>query len=238
MLRPRRPRGSLVTTGLIAALFALAFVVPPARVGAWVFGQYNGAQESLLFSMTNQARAASGAPPLRFSSALRSLARWRTKDMADRNYFAHEIPPDGRMVFAYMDQRGFSYVLAGENIGWNNAPDGQATQVIQRMFMDSPGHRANLLYRKWDSMGIGAYKGTDGIIRYCVLFMQSKRALGSVPAGLAEAAPPRTWLAAASPRSTLTAGGAPTAAPGVGLDPAPDSVAAMLPRDLPGTAAA
>ena len=115
MLHAPRPRGWLVSIGLLTALLALAFVVPPARVGAWVSGQYNGAQESLLFSLTNQARAASGVAPLRFSSALRSLARWRTKDMADRNYFAHEIPPDGRMVFAYMDQRGFRYVLASSN---------------------------------------------------------------------------------------------------------------------------
>jgi uncharacterized protein YkwD len=228
MLRSHRPLSSLVSIGLIAALLALAFVVPPARVGAWASGQYNGAQESLLFSLTNQARAASGAPPLRLSSALRSLARWRSKDMADRNYFAHEIPPDGRMVFAYMDQRGLRYVLAGENIGWNNAPDGQATQVIQRMFMDSPGHRSNLLSHQWDSMGIGAFKGTDGIIRFTVLFMQSKRATGSAPAGFAAIAPPRT----------LAARGQATLLPAADPDLALGTIAATLPRDLPGTAAA
>jgi uncharacterized protein YkwD len=195
MLRAGRPRGSLVVSGFLAALVALAVVVPPARVDAWVSGQFNGAQESLLFSLTNQARAASGVAPLRFSSALRSVARWRSKDMADRNYFAHEIPPDGRMVFSYMDKRGLQYVLAGENIGWNNAPDGQATQLIHRMFMDSPGHRTNLLYRKWDSMGIGAFKGSDGIIRYTVLFMQSKGRVGSLPPVFAALDPPGTPLA-------------------------------------------
>jgi hypothetical protein len=41
--------------------------------------------------------------------------------------------------------------------------------------MESSGHRANILAKTWDSAGVGAYKGSDGAIRYTVLFMQSAK---------------------------------------------------------------
>lgn len=59
--------------------------------------------------------------------------------MSVRNYFSHEIPPHGLLVFHYMDLQKIPYVLAGENIGWDNAPDDQATATIEDMFMDSAG---------------------------------------------------------------------------------------------------
>ncbi len=40
------------------------------------------------------------------------------------------------MVFHYMDQRGIQYALAGENIGWDNASDDEATPMIQQMFYE------------------------------------------------------------------------------------------------------
>src|SRR3712207_8263379 len=55
-----------------------------------------------------------------------------------------------------------SYALAGENIGWNTYPDGDATAAIHDMFLDSDGHRKNILGKAWVVMGVGAYKGEDG----------------------------------------------------------------------------
>ncbi len=59
---------------------------------------------------------------------------------------------------------------AGENIGWNNYPDDIATAAIHKMFMDSSGHRANILGKAWDVIGIGAYKGPTGKKMWTVLF--------------------------------------------------------------------
>ncbi len=65
-------------------------------------------------------------------------------------------------------------VLAGDKIGWDNAADHQATPMIEQMFMNSPEHRSNILGAQWHSMNVGAHKGTDGKVLYCVLFKESK----------------------------------------------------------------
>ena len=55
--------------------------------------------------------------------------------MWDRNYFSHDIPnPPGGKVFDEIKRRGICYTVAGENIGRNNYPDDQSTQVnVQRL---------------------------------------------------------------------------------------------------------
>ncbi len=194
------------------AAVGLTPAIPGAQVvRAWDAGTFSSADESLLFTLTNQARASAGLAPLRNDGQLHSLAEWRAQDMSVRGYFSHEIPPQGYMVFHYMDQRGIQYVLAGENIGWDNASDDEATPMIQQMFMNSPEHRSNILGALWDSMGVGAYKGTDGKLMYCVLFMESK------PAATATAkpttAPSATAPATAAPRRTQAPTPGPTPAP-------------------------
>jgi uncharacterized protein YkwD len=227
MTRVHRPRGIALVGALLTLLLGLSFIAPGQPVAAWVSGQFNGAQESLLFSLTNQARADAGVPPVRFNSSLRSIARWRSQDMAVRGYFAHEIPPDGKSVFVYMQKKGLKYRMAGENIGWNNVPDNDATRYMQTLFMESEGHRANILARNWDSAGIGAFKGTDGAIRYTVLFMQSAKKPASQPASVARSlaggAPLPAGLVAAVVAGTGdvsgTIGGF---GPGWDLPPSPD----------------
>jgi hypothetical protein len=91
--------------------------------------------------------------------------------MIERDYFDHTIKGTGRHVWDVMDDRGFCYEIAGENIGWNmNWPDDQATGEIHRSFMGSPGHRENIMGAGWDTVGIGAYKGADGKAMWAVVF--------------------------------------------------------------------
>ena len=89
--------------------------------------------------------------------------------MITRDYFSHDIPGGGK-VFDVMSDRGYCYKVAGENIGWNNYPDDSATSAIQQMFMNSAGHRANIMGKTWDVIGIGAYKGPTGKKMWTVLF--------------------------------------------------------------------
>mgnify|MGYP003352255101 FL=1 len=142
----------------------------PRTVRAWESQTYAPTSETALFALTNQARAKVGLPSLRNDTALHTIARWRSKDMGDRGYFSHQIPPSGAMVFTYMTKRGYCYIYAGENIGWSTYPDETATQVIQQMFMDSPTHRDNILNAKWKAMGIGAYQAANGKKLWTVLF--------------------------------------------------------------------
>ena len=167
---------------IVAAAFALSAVgllaAPPATFG-WSADSYSSADESQLVALTNQARASAGLPALKVDATLKSIARWRSKDMAVRNYFDHKIPnPPGGNVFNEMDRRGYCYHVAGENIGWNNASDATATQKIMNAFMASPGHKANILGKGWDHIAVGAYKEANGNHYWTVLFSD---ACGSAP---------------------------------------------------------
>jgi len=150
-------RGRLAT--LVAAAFLAANVgvfALPAAVAAWDAGAFSAAAEAELFQLTNQARASAGLPALTLDSSLTSIARWRSKDMIVRDYFSHDIPGSGS-VFDVLQEKGYCFDLAGENIGWTTAGDDAAAQAVQVMFMNSAGHRANILGPAWNAVGIGAY---------------------------------------------------------------------------------
>ncbi len=214
----------------LALVFALTTVgwtlaVPAApSVAAWSTSTFSAPDETELFQLTNQARASDGLAPLRWDSQLQSIARWRAEDMSVRDYFSHQIPPEGYLVFHYMDQRGVQYVLAGENIGWNTASDDQATAYMQQMFMNSPTHRDNILNPAWDSMGVGAYKGSDGKLMYCVLFKQTYAA---------NATPKPTPRPTATPKPTPKPTPRPTATPQPTLRPVATPVGTPAPTPRP-----
>jgi uncharacterized protein YkwD len=166
-------------TTLAFAFTAIGLLSAPKTTFAWSSNSFSSADEQELISLTNQARVSHGLRALRVDSTLTSIARWRSKDMSVRNYFSHTIPnPPGGNVFREMDRRGYCYSLAGENIGWNTYPDDSATAEIQKMFMGSSGHRANILGSRWDHIGVGAYKGSDGKKIWTVLFADK---CGSAP---------------------------------------------------------
>ena len=160
-------------TAFAVALAAAGLLAVPSVAFAWDASSFNASAEQELYALTNQARASAGLPSLRIDSTVATLARWRSQDMEDRGYFSHNIPPSGKMVWDVMDQRGICYNLAGENIGWNNYPDDEATGQIQQSFMGSPDHRSNIVGRAWDEIGIGAYKGADGHMMYTVIFVDT-----------------------------------------------------------------
>ena len=123
---------------------ALGLLALPSATLAWSANTFSSGSEQQLLALTNQARSSAGRRTLAWDSALASIARWRSKDMIDRDYFSHDIPGRGK-VFDVMTSRGYCYRIAGENIGWNNYPDDVATAEIQQMFMASASHRQNIL---------------------------------------------------------------------------------------------
>jgi len=141
----------------------------PSPTSAWNGGSFSSASEAELVTLTNRSRASAGLRALIVDSALTSVARWRSKDMIDRDYFSHDIPGYGK-VWDKLHAIGYCYKGAGENIGWNNYPDDVATAAVHQAFMDSSGHRANILGAAWDHIGIGAYKGPTGKKMWTVLF--------------------------------------------------------------------
>jgi uncharacterized protein YkwD len=167
----RSPRRASLLAALAVAGAAVTNIAAVQPTLAWTGGTFNPASEQELFGDTNAARASAGMPALHWDSALAAIARSRSEDMIDRDYFSHNIPPTGEMVWDVMDQDGYCYNVAGENIGWNlNWPDDQATYQIEQSFLGSPEHRDNILGVAWNSIGIGAFKGDDGKIMWTVLF--------------------------------------------------------------------
>lgn len=215
---------------LVAVLFAVTSVVglaQPTSALAWDEGAFNSSSEKDLVALTNRSRAAAGLRSLKVDSALTAIARWRSKDMIARDYFSHDIPGYGS-VFKKLDAKGYCYKLAGENIGWNTYPDDTATAAIHKMFMDSTGHRRNILHKAWDVMGVGAYQGPDGKKMWTVLFADK---CGGTAAATPRPTPKPTPRPTVKPKPTVKATPRPTPKPTP--EPTPEPTPAPTPTPSP-----
>lgn len=108
------------------------------------------AYEQQVLTLTNAERAKQGLTSLQADTKLMAAAREKSEDMQKNNYFSHTSPTFGS-PFDRLKALGISYKAAGENIA-----KGQRTpaQVVQA-WMDSPGHRANILNAKYTHLGVG-----------------------------------------------------------------------------------
>ena len=122
-----------------------------------------------MFAAHNQLRAASGIAALQLDGTLSAAAAQRAQDMASRGYFAH-TSPTGETAFSILDAFAYGYALAGENIARNNYPQNQSVGVAMDGFMNSPGHRANILEPAFTRVGIGVATDASGMIYYAVIF--------------------------------------------------------------------
>jgi uncharacterized protein YkwD len=107
--------------------------------------------EDAVTTLTNAVRADAGAPPLRTDERLRRAARSHSTDMATRNFVAH-VDPDGVAPADRMHRHGHPQP-GGENVAVGQAG---ATEVVQA-WLNSPGHRANLLNPDFTSIGVGVH---------------------------------------------------------------------------------
>lgn len=152
----RVPRALLIVAFLVAGLGGLAR--PAAVAAAWTSGATSSADEDLMLTLVNQARAAANLKPLVMDSRLRSVAESRSADFVGQRYFGHSIPTACSQVFSLLQAQGIAYSWASENIGWNTYGDDQATSWQFNWFMGSATHKANILSPLATSIGIGAYK--------------------------------------------------------------------------------
>jgi uncharacterized protein YkwD len=155
----------VAVAGTLAGAVAVTTVLAAAA-------QANPRLERDLVALTNVDRASNGLSALVENEPLIGLARERSEDMQARNYFGHEIPPDGTLVFALMDARAIAYRAAGENLAANNAGESASVQRAQSDFMNSPSHRANILEARFDEIGVGAIPGPTKTV-FTVLFLGS-----------------------------------------------------------------
>lgn len=112
--------------------------------------------------LLNRVRARAGLRPLRLSPKLSRAARRHSRDMVRHRYFSHNSR-NGRSAFDRMLRTGYvprnaSWAL-GENIGWGSGNRAGPAALV-RMWMHSPGHRANILNGRFRHIGIGIALGT------------------------------------------------------------------------------
>ncbi|WP_425061295.1 CAP domain-containing protein [Sporomusa carbonis] len=112
--------------------------------------------ESKAFDLLNADRRANGLPALKVNMNLVRLAGNYGQDMINRNYFSH-YNPEGQSPFERMRQAGISYRYAGENLAINSS-----VTAAEKAFMNSPGHRANILNSNYTEVGIGVRYDANG----------------------------------------------------------------------------
>jgi uncharacterized protein YkwD len=118
------------------------------------------AVRAAVLCLHNRDRGARGLPPLRENANLRRAAEGHSADMVAARYFDHTSPAGDDMVdrilrTGYARNQGWSL---GENIAWGTGSLATAVE-IERAWMNSPGHRANILRRQFRDIGIGISLG-------------------------------------------------------------------------------
>jgi uncharacterized protein YkwD len=112
-----------------------------------------------IVSLTNVERAKTGLKSLTGNSKLDSIAEERVLDMFAKNYFEH-ISPSGDSASLVADRSGYKYIVVGENIALGNFDN---TQALITAWMNSEGHRKNILHTAYTEIGVyakeGIYKG-------------------------------------------------------------------------------
>ncbi len=125
------------------------------------------ALEQQVIDLVNQQRANYGLPLLKGNWELSRVARYKSQDMIDKEYFDHQSPTYGS-PFNMMESFGIRFTAAGENIAY-----GQRTpQEVMNDWMNSIGHRNNILSRVYSQIGVGVAKAANGTFYWTQMFIK------------------------------------------------------------------
>lgn len=109
-----------------------------------------------IIDATNDARIAAGLSPFLMNQKLAASAKIKTEDMIQKGYFEH-VSPTGVSVSDLGVQVGYNYIIMGENLALGNF---SSVDDIVTAWMNSPGHRANILNTSYMEIGVYAAEGT------------------------------------------------------------------------------
>ena len=107
-----------------------------------------------VLALVNEQRAAAGVAALVLDTKLSEVATAKAQDMYDNNYFSHTSPTYGS-PFDMLKTFGVSYRTAGENIAYGQ----RSAQQVMTDWMNSSGHRANILNASYTKLGVGYVNG-------------------------------------------------------------------------------
>lgn len=135
---------------------------------------------SVLTNLTNEDRLRNNALPLSINPLLTEAARMKALDMAQKGYFSH-IDPSGNPPWFWLDQAGYKYSYAGENLAINFID----SKDVQTAWLNSPTHKENILKQEFKEIGIGVaegkYQGRD--VTFVVEFFGTQAQAKKEPIG-------------------------------------------------------
>jgi uncharacterized protein YkwD len=142
------------SSGLIRIGFVAFLLLGPG------YAQHGQSVEQRTFQAINQVREQHKLPPLKWNAKMAEVARSHSQRMTTKRFFSHQDPqfggPDSRLSAA-----GVAWRLCGENI-FEEYGEGDPARAAVRSWMQSSGHRKNILTRGFTQTGIGVVIGRDG----------------------------------------------------------------------------
>jgi uncharacterized protein YkwD len=122
------------------------------------------------FELINAERAKNGEAPLVWDAELCRMAELHSQHMAEQNFFGH-VGPDGMNMEHRARSMGLDgWRVLGENIAYNRGFDDPAAFAVQR-WMNSDGHRANILNAKFNRSGVGVVRTAEGRVYLTQVFL-------------------------------------------------------------------
>lgn len=202
----------------MVAIIGLGFAINSLWTSpAKVLDYATGVDSVSLLQGTNNERIQQGLGALALNNTLSQAAQSKANDMAARNYWSHTTP-DGIEPWQFMSSAGYSYALAGENLAYGFATSSDAIAG----WMNSPGHRANILKAGYQDVGFGianaASYQNSGPQTIIVAMYASPAVLAAAPAPAPAAPSTAAPQAAAAPPAQPTT---PPPAPEANPTPAP-----------------
>lgn len=163
MLKGDTARNDIADPGLSTVTVTVT-PTPAPTVPAVSEYTFNHEYEDAVFELINKERTVAGASKLAFNETLRSAAESRAVEISE--YFSH-TRPNGQSCFTIIDEYNITnYSSLAENIAY-----GQRTpQLVMTAWMNSEGHRENLLNTKYTQVGVGCYEA-NGTIYWVQIFM-------------------------------------------------------------------
>ena len=170
----------LGTVMLVCATVFLSTTVEPGVAGATTANVKTcgggsitlKAREKRTLVLHNRVRAERGLRLLCVDPRLTKAARSHSREMVEKDYFSHDSY-DGESVGARLGRFGFEGRSCGENIAGGYGAPAEAGPIFKR-WMDSAGHRSNILDGRFRRVGVGTYMGdyagTEGYVMYTVDF--------------------------------------------------------------------
>lgn len=123
--------------------------------------------EDQVVKLVNAERSKRGLQTLKSNWELARVARYKSQDMINKKYFSHTSPTYGS-PFKMMESFGIRFSAAGENIAY-----GQNTPAeVMNSWMNSPGHRANILSPSYTTIGCGLAKTSSGVCYWTQEFIK------------------------------------------------------------------